>query len=317
MIPSRIIESSIEELNDKTQCFVGASGYEERATAFLPKLAASVKHRIAIGFTEHTNEFSRAENDRKFEQCHFEPRKCSGNDSAEVQNVATEGLRVAKKERGAIAFDISSMTRSWHGAIVRTLIVDSSETEVDTYFVYVPRKFEKPPKENPPNQIVGPVEGFGALSPPDLPIALLLSLGHERDRALGFMEILDPGRTVLMIPRTLKKDPFYTSVLKNNSEVLRRASERWVFEYRLWQPAATFRMLESICGGLDLSHRIVMAPMGPKLFGLLCFLMAAKYREMSVWRMSSGMHAKPCDVSPDADRPVILKVTWAPETAPA
>jgi hypothetical protein len=317
MIPNQIVESSLDELNKRSRIVVGACGYEQRASALLPSISESVTDRFALAFKEELGVLHRPENDKKFHQSRFTLIPCSGNASDEVREVIEQGIAVAKKAGGALAFDISSMTRAWHGAIVQTLIALRGEEDIETYFVYVPRHYDRPPKETYSNEIVGPVQGFAALTPPDLPIALLLSLGYEREKALGLMEILDPGRTVLLIANSTKNkphfsDPFFSGVIRNNREILKKVSERWVFSYPLSRPATTFRMLESICGGLRLFHRIVLAPMGPKLFALLCFLLAAKQPEVSVWRMSSGIHAKPKDAFADLARITTLKVIWSP-----
>ena len=316
MIPNQIVESSVDELNKRSRVVVAACGYEQRSSAFLANIAESVTNRFGLAFKEGLDVLQRPENDRKFQESKFTSVLCSGNESHEVRDVIEQGLAMARKVGGAQTFDISSMTRAWHGAIVHTLMAQSSEEDIETYFVYVPRQYNRPPKETFSNEIVGPVQGFAGLTPPDLPIALLLSLGYEREKALGLMEILDPGRTVLLIADSSKNkphfsDPFFSGVIRNNREILKKVSERWIFSYPLSQPASTFRMLESICGGLGLFHRIVMAPMGPKLFALLCFLLAAKQPDVSVWRMSSGIHAKPEDALHDLARITTLKVIWS------
>lgn len=316
MIPNQVVESTLDELNRRSRVVIAACGYEQRASALLPSISESVTDRFALTFKEELSALHRPENDKKFQRSKFTAVPCSGNASDEVREVVERGLEVATKVGGALTFDISSMTRAWHGAIVQTLMSQNSGKDIETYFVYVPRQFDRPPKESCSNEIVGPVKGFAALTPPDLPIALLLSLGYEREKALGLMEILDPGRTILLIANSSKNkphfaDPFFSSVIRNNREILKKVSERWTFSYPLSQPATTFRILESICGGVGLFHRIVMAPMGPKLFALLCFLLAAKQPTVSVWRMSSGIHAQPKDAFADLARITTLKVIWS------
>lgn len=313
MIPTRILESSLEEMNAQSVFALAACGYEHRASALLPKISDTVKHRCVLAFKEHHDAFHRRRNDKKFEERGFISISTTGNSSVEVGEAVKKGLDLQKESGGALVFDISSMTRAWQGAIIQVLMTQTVEQELETYFVYVPRRFDKPPEQDCANEIVGPVQGFAALAPPDLPIALLLSLGYERTKALGLMEILDPGQTVLLVAKSSENDPFYPNVIKNNREILRRVNDRWVFPYPLAHPATTFRILESICTGLGLSYRVVLAPMGPKLFALLCFLMAARHSAMSVWRMSTGLHAEPKDAVGDVSRAITVKVVWSPD----
>lgn len=306
--------STLEELNQKSSFFLGASGYEPRASALAPFISTGVEHRHVLGFHEHNDHPARLKNDETYQRLGFNLRQAQGNSSIEIRDLVNAGVGVAKSEKKALAFDISSMTRVWQGAIVQTLMETNWQGELETFIAYVPSRFEPPPRHVPPNEFVGPLPGFGSLSPPDLPIALVLSLGYERERALGFMEILDPGRTVLMIAKGGKKDPFYQTVLQNNRDILARISSDCLFEYPLLEPVAAFRYLESICGGLEWSYRIVLASLGPKLFGVLCLLLAARNRTVSVWRMTPGVHGQPRDIRADLEKKVVFKVVWTPET---
>jgi hypothetical protein len=314
MIPGRLLDSSIDEMNAKTRFFVGACGYETRSTALLDRLSNTISLRYTVAFQEHPQSLARPQNEQKYRRHGFEFRTDQGGSTAQIESVVSMGLDESRKENWALAFDVSSMTRAWHGAIVRRLMEQDEDREIETFFIYVPGKYSPPPRQNAPNEVVGPVNGFASLSPPDLPIALLMSLGYERERALGFMEILDPGRTVLMLARMHPN--YYESVLRNNQEIIERTSPQWKFEYPLREPSATFRILESICGGLECSYRVVLASLGPKIFGILCFLLAAKNRAISVWRMSSGIHNRPRDVAPDTKNVVVLKAIWTPEHYP-
>jgi hypothetical protein len=311
MIPTRLLDSSIEEVNSRAGFIIGACGYETRSTAIVDKLAESIRSRHAIAFEEHPEELARLKNEEKYKFHHFDLKIDKGGSTRQIEQVVRQGIWESQETGCALAFDISSMTRAWHGGIIRTLMERNQKQEIETFFLYVPGKYSPPPDQNAPNEVVGPVEGFSSLSPPDLPIALIMSLGYERHRALGFMEILDPGRTVLMLANM--EEQFYQSVLANNREVIARTPAQWLFDYPLREPSATFRILESICGGLEPSYRIVLASLGPKIFGILCFLLAAKNRAISVWRMSSGVHGRPRDVMPDQDRLVVLKAVWTPE----
>jgi hypothetical protein len=312
MEPTRIVDSSWEELNSRTNIFIGSCGYETRSSALAPRLAKQIRHRYALAYVENNHVLARSENEQVYRSCGFELPSAHGTTSKEIRSVLDNGLEIAKDTSSALAIDVSSMTRTWHGAIIQTLMEKNWQHEVETYFAYVPSRFEPPPSQNPPNQVIGPVSGFGSLSLPDLPIALILSLGYEKERALGFMEMLDPSTTVLMLARAVGGDKFLRAVRENNGEIIARTLPRWVFEYPLLEPSATYRLMESISGGLEFSHRIVLASLGPKIFGILCLLLAASKRSISVWQMSSGIHIRPRDVFPDGEKVIVLKVVWSP-----
>ncbi len=305
---------SLEEMNERADIFVAACGYEHRSTA-ISKLVEGPRFRVGIGFKEWPRAIARLRNDKEFARLGFATPTAAGGDSREVQRLVAETMNAAKNSR-SIAFDVSSMTRAWHGGIVRQLRTMEVAGELETFFAYVPAEFKPPSARVPPNEIVGPVDGFSSLAAPDLPIAAVIGLGYERERALGLQQFLDPEETLLMIPKHGDADPYYAELIQNNRGLLDRTNPRWIFEYDLAEPAATFSTLASVVAGLRESYRVVLTSLGPKIFGLLCFLLAAKFKDVSVWRVSAGTHGKPRDADADLSRLVVASAIWEPSTDP-
>ena len=311
----QMFDSSLLELNDRSVAFVGACGYQKRSSALAPHLAPQVAFRRALAFLEHADVLSRKHNEKECEQYGIVLVPSSGGDTHAVNAALHTTLELMKDKQGALAFDISSMTRDWHGAIMRSLIRESFSRPIEAFFVYVPGQFQPPSSNNSYNEIVRPIDGFASLASPNLPAALILGLGYDPERALGLEELLDPKRTALMLPLAVSKDedPFYREVVKNNSDIIDLVDSDWIVEYPLREPTACFGVLESLCSGLLADYRVVLASLGPKLFGLLCFLVAAKQPAISVWRVSSGMYGEPRDVLPNLDGIVVLRTLWGPE----
>jgi hypothetical protein len=303
--------SSIAELNERTNTFVAASGYEQRSVA-ISQSVSTPHRRLALCFKEWPEALARPENDRMFRDRHFVMEEVGGDESDRVQALVRQ-IREGAPE-GGIGFDVSSMTRAWHGAIIRELWAADTDRDIETFFAYVPAKFKRPPLQSTRNEVVAPVDGFVGLSMPDLPIAAVIGLGYEKERALGLQQLLDPERTMLMVPRTGDHDPFYSEVRKNNCGILYKTRSEWTFEYSLKDPAATFSSLSSIVLGLRESYRVVLASLGPKIFGILCLLLATRIAGVSVWRASSGVHGKPRDAVADLNRLVVLKAIWGPDS---
>ncbi len=304
-------DSSIEELNTRAGAFVAACGYEHRSSA-ISKILVGPRKKVALCFKEWPDALSRKQNEEQLSSLGFELTNVGGNDSYRVQEIVGKLLIPAESERGAIAFDISAMTRAWHGAIVREIRTTSRAAELETFFAYVPAKFTRPIRRYVPNEFVAPVDGFASLSTPDLPVAAVIGLGYERERALGLKQLLDPERTVLMVPHIGEHDRFYPEVLRGNAGLLKRTPQDWIFDYSLAEPSATFATLASIVSGLRESYRVVLASLGPKLFGMLCFLLAARFKDVSVWRVSSGIHGQPRPVLEDMSRVSVISAVWEP-----
>jgi hypothetical protein len=308
----RIRDSDIRAMNDRATVFIGACGYETRSTALVAHLAPKITHRHALAFTEWPTALARKANEEVFKSNGFVLHPCSGSDTSCVRNALRAALRQAFDTQGALVVDVSSMTRAWHGVIVRELSTLDSERPLHTFLAYVPALFQRPPRHNPPNEVVAPVDGFAALTPPDLPVVAVIGLGYEHERALGLQQLLDPQLTILMLPCSRGPDLYYPSVVQSNRDILRRVSPDWVFKYPLDQPTVTFQLLSSIIGGLRQSYRVVLTSLGPKLFGLHCFLVAARDPSVSVWRVSAGIHGEPRDAKPAMARTIITEVVWNP-----
>lgn len=310
MILVDVEQAPISEVLNEATLLVSASGYETRARAFARIAARRIPRRVAICFEEQRDILERRNNDMVFRDYGYEMIDSPGSSPALIERLVQEALGAAGNRRASIAIDISSMTRTWYGAVVRICMACMSVEDLKTYFIYVPGKFQPPPLEAPPNEIVRPVEGFASLALPSLPAALVVGLGYEPERALGLQELLDPKLTVLMVPKFGLGDPFFKHVKRSNADILSRIPEQWIFVYPLDQPRASFRIMESVCSGLEPEFRIVLASLGPKLFGIACFLLAAKNPRISVWRVSSGSFHPARDILPDSGRAIALKAIW-------
>lgn len=312
---AKLSDVNVKELNARANTFMAACGYEARSSALVGGLDARIRNRFAVSYEEWPTALSRSRNEKMFRDAGFTLVTASGNAPDAVSRIVVDAIH-SDPPMFPLAMDISCMTRAWHGAIVRTLASVDSVNSVDTYIAYVPGRFSSPPRTSPANEVVAPVDGFASMALPDLPVAAILGLGYEKERALGLQQLLDPERTILMIPRNSeRRDKFYPMVVKSNRDILSRTQRDWCFEYPLDQPSATFGILASVVSGLLPSYRVVLASLGPKLFGMLCFLLATRFRQISVWRVSSGIHATPRESYPDTGHTSVLRVTWIPSTS--
>jgi hypothetical protein len=302
-------KSTISELNDRADVFVAACGYESRSTA-ISSLVLGPGRLVALHFEEWPMALSRRHNNNEMLRRGFEPLRVGGNDSHQIQTIVSDIVKRPFAQGSGVAFDISSMTRAWHGAIVRELRSIETKCDVETFFAYVPAHFRKPPTRPAPNQFVAPVDGFSALGTPDMPVAVIIGLGYEKDRALGLQQLLDPDRTLLMLPKSDGTDRYHPDVIRSNRQILDRTTPESVFLYSLDEPSATFAMLASVVDGLRDNYRVVLASLGPKMFGILCFLLSTRFSGVSVWRVSSGVHGEPRQAAADLDRLVILSAIW-------
>jgi hypothetical protein len=80
---------------------------------------------------------------------------------------------------------------------------------------------------------------------------LILGLGYEKDRALGLQQLLDPKKTLIMVPRfRTREDLFHDAVVNLNKDILNSTHRSAQFDYWIDEPSATFGELASIIAGL-------------------------------------------------------------------
>jgi hypothetical protein len=307
----RQVSASQAETN--ADAVVVACGYEHRSQGITSLMTRLPEVKYALCFREFAQAVAREENEAYFEGRQFQLHDVSSNDPRLVQSIFDRLILSLNTDGPTIVVDISTMTRSWHGALISQLRMANYGKLITTIFAYVPSVFQKPPAQVVANEFVTPVEGFAALSSPEFPVAAIIGLGYEKEGALGLQQLLDPAKTVLFVPNGGDNDRYYTEVQKNNKEILARTLAENIFDYSIAEPSATFATLASLIGGLREAYRIVLTSLGPKIFGLISFLLATQFSDVSVWRVSSGIHGQPRDSQADLNRAVFLEVVWQPD----
>lgn len=292
---------------------VAASGYETRARYVAEVLESNkcqLGHRIVLTFYEHDKDCARPENDRTFARLHYRPVICRGASAEEAEQAFLEGLGHVKRDGPiAVLVDVSSMTRAWYGGIVRTLLQKVGLPELTVHFAYTPALFVPPSESYPPNRVVAPVSGFVGNTLPDKPTALIIGLGYDRDRALGLRDYLDPQHTILFSANPATDPRFIQCVKDVNAELIDELSDIQHLTYPVGDPVSIFKMIESVSNGLRHDWRVVLCSLGPKTFGLCCFLVASLNRDLSIWRVGADQHEKPTDHLPGGG-PIVFATTW-------
>jgi hypothetical protein len=290
-----------------------ASGYESRARNMAERLDAGgykIRNKYAWAFTEHNNNCARPANDKCFEKLGYALVPCGGNSVFDVhQAFASVLTSIQERKSPRLLVDISCMTRAWYGEIVHMLLMFSAHEELQVDFAYTPSEFVAPPEEYPPNRVAGPVPGFVGMALPDKPTILGIGLGYHRDRAIGLKDYLDPKLTVLFHPNPSFDPRYVKSVSATNEQILSEVSLNNIVAYPVNDLVATFSMLNSLCEGLMRNSRVVLCSIGPKTFGLCCFLVATIQRDISIWRVSADAHETPIDHKPRGT-PLVLSTIW-------
>jgi hypothetical protein len=143
---------------------------------------------------------------------------------------------------------------------------------------------------------VGPVAHYfaGWTTRPDLPLAAVLGLGYEEDKALGAFEHVQASARWLVRPISIDHR-FDTAVTNANRRLLEGTPAGRVLGYCVSDPLGCFGIVESLVFGLTRDYNIIVLPFGPKPFALCSLLVACIHPSVAVWRVSAGGFEDPKD----------------------
>jgi hypothetical protein len=194
-----------------------------------------------------------------------------------------------------IAVDISSMTRARIAAIIQASYALPVDQPVIVDILYAPAAYRQSALPLVSWVYAAPVtEHFAGWDPgADKPLLAVVGLGYEPNAAEGVIDYLTPDESVMLVPEG--RDPRYREDVENvNAEVLRKADSRW--EYAVQDPYQLVLALERLVLSRVHERRLLLVPLGPKIFAAVCLVVAQRLHPMvSVWRFSAGTNerAKP------------------------
>ncbi|RWP82302.1 hypothetical protein [Mesorhizobium sp.] len=194
-----------------------------------------------------------------------------------------------------IGIDVSSMNRTMIASTLVSLF--SLDALIDRVSVfYLPSQFVEPAIEFPLVDQVGAVvpelSGFDA--DPRLPFALAMGLGYEYGVGAGLINQVEPRFTLCM--RSVGHDSRFEDAVRRANLNFEFGPNVEVGSYNLMDPVGSYHRLENICHGLTKNYRLVIVPLGPKLFAALSILCAIRYYGLiALWRVvakTSPLEAK-------------------------
>lgn len=189
-----------------------------------------------------------------------------------------------------IGIDVSCLTRRRIAEIVWQMLNIPLVVPVTCDFLYsVAAYSDQGQPRSEPVVYAGPVtrEFAGWSTDLRLPVSLVIGLGYEPDRAVGAVQYIEPDAIYAWMP--VGTDKRYEEAIERvNGEFMQLLPRgRWT-QYAVYDPHALLWALESQVGALAKASRPVLLPLGPKIYALATLLCAARCRQASVWRVTSG-----------------------------
>lgn len=275
---------------------IACCGYESRSRSLIERHEFVSGKRLAIGYAER-EVIAFAENREAFEKAGFEVRAVPDAEFAEFINEAI--LSILDSSHPTILLDISCFTRVRLALIVEAIsAIDGCVLDV----YYSLAEFSPPSASEPYNEFLCPVSSYfsGWTGDAERAVGLVCGLGYEQLKALGIIEYIDPFETWLFFPES-SIHSYDIAVEKANSLLLRETSVSNVVRYPVMSGEILMRQLLNLVGAAREEYRCILMPLGPKVFAFSALLVGAVFRDVSVWRASSGRFAEPRDRHASAD----------------
>lgn len=282
--------------------FIGAVGYERRSRFILESLGPRAGAVVAAPFQDH-RELSFEKNIKAFGAV---GELLDGDEryGKELTGFLAErfGLlhRVARAEPRPmrIAVDISSMTRDRLAKTMRAVYVDS-QLPLDVDWLYAPARYSTKLTESGAVQVNDAIPGYEGWGDPILPLHAIVGMGFEGDLVLGVLDDLEPLATWLFEPYGVSAS-YDRRIAAANQGLPSASSSARHFRYDVTQPYTSFLKLSAVVDDLIVTSRVVLLPLGPKIFALMCLLIGTgDDGNVTVWRLSADTGRAPVDRIPN------------------
>jgi hypothetical protein len=288
-----------------------ASGYERRASNILRFLSIAQlqkSNKICFEFKDrpvHSRKFNNAE----FTKNGFRFIEVSSEDVVHYSEIYHTLFESFRKKEIKILVDYSCMTSILYASFIKYFI-DYAEhfNVVNITFSYSVAKFTKPVTRKSLyfNQ---PIPLFDPIQSTDQKIALIIGLGYEKDKALGLYEYFqnDKQDIYLFITGKSGEPKFFEAVTKNNKTLIDIVNPNNIIYYDLDNNAHLLSTMDSLINYLtNVNYRVVIAPIGPKVFTLSALLINLIHRNITTYRLSDGNKGQPIDKFADEAKGLIV-----------
>jgi hypothetical protein len=279
--------------NQKFDAFIAVSGYESRGTFLTSQINLElIPNKIVLAFNEKKELLYRELNDKKFAELGFTFYEVSAGDSAVLPKIFEDLFLRLKKKDIDILIDYSSMPKLWYSEMINYFISDEETfANVNLWFSYSPSEYTRS-VTTISNKYLDPIK-------PSIqnnkPVALILGLGYEKGRAEEIAKNLNSQATFVFYANPAVDERYVNEVLENNQAVLKKIKQEQIISYPIFDLNSVNDSLTQLCINLRMNHQILLVPVGPKPFTLMCFILAARYPDIKICRVSSVINSVATD----------------------
>jgi len=126
-------------------------------------------------------------------------------------------------------------------------------------------------------------------------LGVVIGIGYEEDLALGVIEELEPTSVWAFRPKD--HDPRYEQEIETrNRGLFDEIPPANIIRYSLFDAFSLFCSVEALIGLAKNKCRLVVVPLGPKIFALVgCLATLRHHPAVGFWRVSNGENLTPVE----------------------
>lgn len=280
--------------------WLSCHGYESRSIQHLDLGVAGADSKLSVGFdlpeVDHGGKVRSKlrSKQQRLKDAGFEVLITDDDGFDNLVQSRIKGL--VTEEHPHVVADISSMNRTRIASLLLACASTQFPGGCDLDLLYFPATFASHKHGYEPLESFSPVHERVAGWPlePDFPLALVMGLGTEPRRADGIVESMEPDILGVFEP-VGDESEFSEDLRKENRRVLEVAGEPIRYDVR--DPESLYRQLVSTVERLSQRARVIIVPLGPKLFTAMAINAALKTGpQVGVWKASAGSGVQPIDV---------------------
>jgi hypothetical protein len=303
------IQMSSEYLhNQHFDAVIVASGFESRCTYLAEKINVSkIPQRISLVVTDRKDSISRRNNNEKLDSLGFSLFKVASNDPSVIPAILDD-VCANSPNKANILIDYSSMPKFCYSAIINYFNALEDKLEnVNLWFSYSPSEYSYA------NNISG--VPFG-IKPPALlrigELALVLGLGCGRGCAGELSQMLKTNITYAFYASPCVDERFAKDVVEKNAGILQQLKDDRIVKYSIFDLNSINASLTKLCVNLRVDHEVLLAPIGPKPFSLMCYILSTRYPDIKIWDLPGGNSEEEIDRKAHGDL-LLYKIVFTSE----
>lgn len=269
-----------------TKVLIASCGYEQRSIQFSRVEEIESYDRIFI--VDYLSEGIHSYDRNKTELLDLLPADRTCWVQSDCLSELLSELRTLSNAGKSMDIDCSSMDRSALAKILSNVKV-LSEGYNSLNILYFPQTFVPPTLHLEAVSRFGPIsrQFSGSSRSSSERMCLIMGVGYEFGKAIGAQDYLEPDELYAFHP--IGTDPrFEQAILKANSGFDFVGDSERIVTYPLYDPAALLDDLLALIDFKRQTHRVMLLPMGPKIFAALCLVIALRFHpDIRVWRYST------------------------------